>query len=111
MDNARKKELVREYKEQKAKPGIFAVRCTASGEVWVGKAPEPQRKHTALWFQLEMGSFPNKDMQAAWNAHGKASFEFELLEEITDENEMLIPVLLKEREAHWRKELNAGPIV
>lgn len=111
MDNARKKELVREYKELKTTPGVFAVRCTASGEVWVGKASEPEKKRTALWFQLEMGGFPNKVMQAAWNTHGKDSFVFEVLEEITDENAELVPVLLKDREAHWRKTLSAGALV
>jgi len=111
MNKDRRKELVREYKEQKTTPGIFAVRCTASGQVWVGKAPQPEKKHTALWFQLEMGGFPNKEMQAAWNAHGKASFVFEVLEEISDENAELVPVLLKDREKHWRKELNAGALV
>jgi len=111
VDNARKKELARAYKERKAKPGIFAVRCTASGQVWVGKAPEPEKKRTALWFQLETGGFPNKDMQAAWNTHGKESFAFEILEEIEDENEQMIPVLVKEREKHWREKLKAGALV
>ena len=111
MNNDRRKELVREYKEQKATPGIFAVRCTASGEAWVGKAPDVGRKQSGLWFQLRTGGFPNKEMQAAWNAHGEAGFAFEVLEEIDDENALMIPVLMKEREAHWRKELNAGALV
>ncbi|HUO98181.1 MAG TPA: GIY-YIG nuclease family protein [Rhizomicrobium sp.] len=111
MDKSRRKELAREYKEQKARPAVFAVRCTATGEVWVARAPEPEKKHTSLWFQLRLGGFPNKEMQAAWNAHGEASFAFEILEEIEDENEQMIPVLLKDREAYWRKQLNAGTLV
>jgi hypothetical protein len=111
MDKARKKELTDAYKERKPSPGIFAVRCTASGEAWVGKASEVWRKQSGLWFQLRTGGFPNKEMQAAWNAYGEAAFAFEVVEEIGDENPLLVPVLLKEREVHWRKTLNASALV
>ncbi|GAA0563475.1 GIY-YIG nuclease family protein [Rhizomicrobium electricum] len=111
MDNARKKELVREYKEQKAQPGIFAVRCAASGQVWVAKAPDLGKRQSGLWFQLGMGGFPGKSLQDAWKTHGEAAFAFEILEEIKDDNELMIPVLLKEREAYWRQELKADALI
>lgn len=111
MDNARKKELVREYKEQKPVPGIFAVRCTPSGEVWVAKAPDLAKRQPGLWFQLRMGGFPGKSLQAAWNAHGEDAFRFEILEEVEDDNGLMIPVLLKEREAHWLETLKAAALV
>ena len=111
MDNARKKELVRDYKEQKATPGIFAVRCTVSGEAWVAKCPDLAKRQGGLWFQLRMGSFPGKSLQAAWTTHGEAAFVFETLEEVCDDNEMMIPILLKKREAHWRKTLHASMLI
>ncbi len=111
MDNSRKKELARAYKEQKPTPGIFAVRCTATGAVWVAKAPDLGKRQAGLWFQLGMGGFPGKSLQEAWNTHGEAAFAFEILEEVTDDNDLLIPALLKEREAHWRKELNAAALI
>lgn len=111
MDNARKKELLRAAKEQKARPGIFAVRCAASGEIWVAKAPDLDKRQTGLWFQLNMGGFPGKSLQDAWTAHGEAAFAFEIVEEIEDENPLMVPVLLKDREAHWRKELKAQPLI
>jgi hypothetical protein len=111
MDKSRRKDLAREAKEQKARPGVFAVRCIAVGMVWVGTAPSVDRKQTGLWFQLRMGGFPNRDMQAAWNAHGEGAFSFEIVEEIRDDNPLIVPVLLKDREAHWRKTLNAGALV
>lgn len=111
MDNARKKELVREYKEQKPVPGIFAVRCAASGGVWVAKAPDLAKRQAGLWFQLNQGGFPGKSLQAAWTAHGEAAFAFEIVEEIADDNALIIPVLLKDREAYWRKELNALALI
>lgn len=111
MDNARKKELARSYKEEKPKPGVYAVRCTATGQAWVAKSPDLRKRQTALWFQLNAGGFPGKSLQAVWNQHGEAAFVFDVLEEIEDENEMLIPVLLKDREALWRKELGAAALI
>lgn len=111
MDNARKKELARAYKEQKVRPGVFAVRCAASGEAWVAQAPDLDKRQSGLWFQLRMGGFPGKSLQQAWNTHGEAAFAFEVLEEVRDENEGMIPLLLKERETHWRKQLGAAALV
>jgi hypothetical protein len=111
MDKSRRKELSQALKEKKAKPGIYAVRCTASGEAWVAKAPDLERRQAGLWFQLSLGGFPGKDLQDAWNKHGEAAFVFEVLEAIEDDNVMLVPVLLKEREAHWRQALKANALV
>ena len=50
-------------------------------------------------------------MQAAWNAHGEASFRYDIVEEIDDENPLLIPALLKEREKHWMAEMKAASAI
>ncbi len=106
MDNARKKELAREYKEQKRSAGIFAVRCTDS--IWVGPSRNLDKEQNSLWFQLRHGGHMNKQMQAAWNAHGESALTYEILEEIVDDNPQMIGLRLKERDAHWRKELGAA---
>lgn len=107
MDNARKKELLRNAKELKARPGIYAVRCAVTNAVWVAKAPDLDKRKTGLWFQLNTGGFPGKSLQAAWKTHGEDAFVYVELEEVRDDNALIIPVLLKEREAHWRQELGA----
>lgn len=106
MENNRKKDLIREYKEQKPTPGIFAVRSGAS--VWVGPSKNLAKQQNSIWFQLKNNGHMNKAMQAAWNADGEAAFTFEVLEEVEDENPQLIALLLKERDAAWREELGAG---
>ena len=95
---------MQDYKEQKtARPGLFAVRCAASGECWVGVSRNLDRQQNGLWFGLRMGSPTYRAMQAAWSAHGEASFAYEVLEAIEDEDlsEYLLKSRLKEREAHW----------
>lgn len=111
MDNARKKDLIRAAKEEQPRPGIFAVRCSVTGDVWVAKCNDLGKRKAGLWFQLGMGGFPGKSLQAAFSTHGEEAFAFVELEEIRDENELLIPELLKDREAHWREELGAKGLV
>ena len=111
MDNARKKDLAREYKEAKQRAGIYAVRCVPTGERWVAQSRNLDKQQNSIWFQLCTGGFINKAAQAAWNAHGETAFAFDELEEVTDENALIIGELLKERDAHWRKELGAGKLV
>lgn len=105
MDNARKKELVRGYKDEKRPQGIFAVRC--GDAAWVGASRNLAAQQNQIWFGLRMGNHPNKAMQAAWKAQGEDAFRFEILEEVDDENALLVDGLLKDREKHWRATLNA----
>jgi hypothetical protein len=105
-ENVRKKDLIREYKERKASPGIFAVRSGDS--VWVGPSKNLEKQQNSIWFQLRQNGHMNKAMQAAWNANGADAFSFEVLEVIADDNPQLIGLLLKERDAHWREILGAA---
>jgi hypothetical protein len=111
MESKRKKDLVREYKERKRSEGVFAIRCTATGEAWVAASRHLDTQQNGIWFTLRQGSHLNKTIQAAWNAHGEASFAYEVLEEVTDDNPLLIASLLKDREQHWRAQLGAASVV
>jgi hypothetical protein len=108
MDKKSRKDLVREYAERKQPIGVYAVRCAASGEVWVGSTKNLDKKQNALWFQLKMGGSTEKAFQAAWNAHGEASFSYEILETITEDNPHTLQTLLPERESAWLEKLGAS---
>jgi hypothetical protein len=111
MEKSRRKNLLREYKERKQAPGIFAVRCTATGGAWVASSRNLDTQRNGIWFQLQQGGYPNKTLQAAWNAHGEDAFVYEVLENVTDDNPLLIGSLLKERAIHWREKLSAAPLI
>lgn len=104
-----RKALVREYLDRKVEAGIYAVRCAASGEVWVGATPDLATRQSGLWFTLRHGSHSEKTLQAAWTAHGEARFGFEAVEVIDDE--ALGPIgkasLLKDRRSAWVEALGA----
>lgn len=108
--NARKAALA-EYRERKADAGVFAIRCAASAEVWVGRAPGLAAIRNRVFFALRQGSSPHPTLQAAWNAHGADSFTFEVLEQPDDDALGLSPDrALKRCQAEWMEKLGAVAI-
>ena len=106
-----RKAAIAAYKERKTIAGIFVVRCTASGEAWVGQAPNLATMQNRIWFTLRQGGHPCRSLQAAWNAHGEAGLTFGECERLEDEESAYVRnALLKERMLHWQAELNAEAI-
>lgn len=113
MEKQRRREIVQAYKERKPSLGVFTVTCTATGEVWIGQSRALHTQQNGIWFSLRLGSHRNRALQAAWTAHGEAAFVYAVVEQIdTDDlNAMGRERVLKEREAWWRDNLNARPIL
>ena len=110
MDKDKKRQLARDYKERKVSPGVYAIRCMSTGEVWVAPSRNLDAQQNGIWFTLRLGTHPNKALQAIWNAQGEAAFAFEIIERVEDEDltPYLLDAALKERIKYWRAELGAG---
>ncbi|ENZ81692.1 MULTISPECIES: GIY-YIG nuclease family protein [Caulobacter] len=104
-----RKALLRAYKERKVEAGIYAVRCVATGEAWVGATPDLSTRQSGVWFSLRLGSHRDKSLQTAWNAHGPDAFAFEAVEAVDTEglDRFGRDSRLKERRQHWIAALNA----
>ncbi|MHC1946004.1 GIY-YIG nuclease family protein [Bradyrhizobium sp. UFLA06-06] len=103
-----REQAIADYKKRAAVAGVFAIRCRATGEVWVGQALDLDKIENRIWFTLRMGSHRNAELQRAWTAHGADHLSLETLERIEDEELAYVrDTLLKERVQHWRAELNA----
>ena len=103
-----RKEAIRKFKERKTPRGAFAVRCRATGRVWVGASRNLDAARNGAWFCLRQGGYYDKSLQAEWNAQGEAAFEYEVLERIEDDVAPLaVPDLLKETAARWVERLGA----
>jgi hypothetical protein len=104
-----RKLAIADYKKRKSVAGIYAVRCLATGDVWVGQALDLDKIQNRVWFSLRMDSCGNRDVQRAWSTHGEAALSFEILERLKEEELPYVrDTLLKERLAHWRAALNAS---
>ena len=110
MGDARK-DAIRAYKERTPPRGVFAVRCAATDQAWVGASPTLDTMQNRLWFMLRHGQHRNRALQEAWRQHGEASFQYDILEQLTED----IPAIrradvLKARTAHWRAALGAAAV-
>ena len=91
--------------------GVYALRCDAADKIWIAATRNLDKQKNSLWFMLANGGHPNRAIQSAWNAHGEKAFLYEILEEVTDENELVLDLLLKEKAQQWRVALKAEPVV
>jgi len=107
-----RKAAIREFKERKIARGAFAVRCLATGEVWVGSARNLDAVKNRIWFGLRLGNHPEKSLQKRWNRHGEQAFECQVLEKLDDEVSPLAEAdLLKEKKGQWMEKLGALPLL
>ena len=107
-----RKEAVKEYKERKPLRGAFAVRCRATGQVWVGTSRCLDTVQNRIWFGLGHGGDHNTTLQAEWNAHGQEAFEYEILEQLEEDvNPLAIKDILKEKLVKWAELLGARRLI
>lgn len=101
-----RREARRQFKSKKTPRGIFVIRCTTSGQAWLGSSTHLDSQRNSTWFQLQGGMHRNPRMQAAWNANGELVFTYEILETFDED---LSPLLLKETFAErlkiWEREV------
>jgi hypothetical protein len=110
--NLEKKEAIRKFKEQKPLLGAYAVRCTASGRVWVGASRNLDATKNGCWFSLRSGGHIEKSLQKEWNEHGEAAFQYEILEMLDgDLHALAIADLLKQTRQRWVEQLSALPLL
>lgn len=111
MKREDRKAAVDAYKKRKALAGIYALRCTATGQCWVGRAPDLAKIRNRLWFTLAQGASAYPTLQTAWNQHGEGAFKLEIVEELEEEETAFVRErALKDRLDHWAAALQATPI-
>lgn len=80
MDSSRKRELILQYKMSERPKGVFLIRNTANGKIFVGSSPNLDKADNKHFTQLKFGGHPVKTLQADWGIYGEATFVFEILE-------------------------------
>lgn len=78
----RRKELLMEYKMSERPKGVFQLRNTVTGKIFVGSSPNLDKAYNKHRTQCVFGGHMNKALQADWNQYGEESFVFEVLEQL-----------------------------
>lgn len=88
MDVDRKR-LRQQYKESKPPMGCFAIRCTATGDMFIGWATNLESARNSLLFRLSIGGLLNEPaLQSLYDLHGAEHCSFSVLGELSyDEGE------------------------
>ena|SRR5579864_1410650 len=77
-----RKELINEYKQTKFRMGVFAIRNTANGKIFIGSAPNLDLIWNSQKFKLDFGGHTNPGLQEDWKLFGAEHFVFEVLHEL-----------------------------
>lgn len=75
-----RKTLVRRYKESRRPMGVFQVRNTVTGAVYLGTSNDLPSMLNRQRAELRLGAHRDRVLQADWNALGAESFEFDILD-------------------------------
>jgi hypothetical protein len=95
-------------KSRKAARGVFAVRCTATGQIWVDSSPNLDAARNGAGFFLRHRYHHNKALQNEWNTYGEEAFQYEILEKLDDEVSAIgVTDALKEKKRNWVAQLGA----
>lgn len=75
-----RKALKRTYLDAPTRAGVYAVRSLATGRTMVAGSGNVQGTLNRHRFELRQGHHRDAGLQRDWNAHGEASFVFEVLD-------------------------------
>jgi hypothetical protein len=105
---AARRQIADEFKERKVPQGIYAIRCTANGDVWVGSSTNLNAVRNSQWFQLRGGLHRSVSLQQAWTHHTEQVFAFEVLEQFDEDvSPLLLSDLLRGKKKVWVETLRA----
>lgn len=77
-----RKELKNAYKNRLAVGGVFCIRCSGSGRVWIKSTKDMQGQINKFRFAVANNACPEPGMRDDWIRYGIDSFSFHIMEEL-----------------------------
>lgn len=77
-----RKELNAEYKNMKFRMGVFQIKNSINGKIYIGSSTDLIAAWNSHRFQLEAGLHSCAALQSAWKTYGQENFTYEIVEEI-----------------------------
>ena len=111
MTTGSRRELTRQYKDNPPPMGVFRFRNLESGRTLLGTSANLPGMRNRILFQLEMGSHPDRELQADFGRLGAESFEFDVLDTLEQGPDAAVDCRedLAELLELWRAKLALGP--
>lgn len=81
-----KKDLKEAYKQMKFPAGVFQIRNTSNGKIYIDSSVNLNTIWNRHKTQLKFGSHPNEELQKDWNLLGEDCFVYEIVSE-TDQKD------------------------
>ena len=75
-------EAKRRYKESQTPMGVLQIKNNRNGKIFIASSVNVPALINRYKLQLEMGSHPNKRLQAEWNEYGESAFDFQTIDEL-----------------------------
>jgi len=96
-------ELKRQYKQAEKEAGIFQIKNTVNGKVFLASTKNlhgPLNRHR---FMLDLGTHGNAKLQLEWKQHGAAAFVIEVVAkvEVRDDPDFALEDELERLEQVW----------
>jgi group I intron endonuclease len=87
VNKERQAALKREYKETKLAAGVYQIKNTVTGKIFIGSSVNVEARINRHKAELGFGSEGIPGLQADWNKYGSEKFTFDVLEVLDDEYE------------------------
>lgn len=102
-----KKQISKDYKQQKQPAGVYAVHNKIENKMYIGTSKNLPAVVRRFEFTLQMESFPYQDLIDDYKKLGKDNFEIKILDELElkNETEKEITSELNELEELWIEKL------
>lgn len=78
------KELKADYKQRRFPIGVYQIRNTVNGKIYVGSSVNLDAIFNRHRLELEVGRHRSESLQQDWNAMGEEKFVFETLAQIEE---------------------------
>jgi hypothetical protein len=107
-----KKQITRDYKQQKQPAGIYAVHNKIYNKMYIGTSKNLPAVIRRFEFTLQMGSFPYQELIDDYKKLGKDNFEIKILDELElkNETENEIDTELNSLEELWIEKLKGNGV-
>jgi hypothetical protein len=104
-----KKEIIKEYKNQKHPAGLFAVKNKPDNKMFIGISLNLPAKIRGITFELELGSHAYRNLADDYKRLSKEQFDIFILDqiEVRDETDRELHTELETLEAMWVEKLKS----